>query len=259
MLADNRFRTTRSALFGLVSYAPGTKMPRHGHAPVAVSIVLSGGYEEVVGSDTRWLRPADLVFHPADEEHAVAFGRVTTTILRFELTLASGKYLSELPGLKFREPCVLRGGEAGSIGARMKRAFDCPDPVSELALESQVFEILSLLGPGVRNEQPKPALARDFVDASFADSISLADVAFAVQAHPGALARSFKSEFGVTIGEYIRQKRLSHAVTLLLESDLTLDAIALDAGFADQAHLNRSFVKHYRLTPGRYRQAYRPA
>ncbi|HAI28126.1 MAG TPA: AraC family transcriptional regulator, partial [Thalassospira sp.] len=43
----------------------------------------------------------------------------------------------------------------------------------------------------------------------------------------------------------------------MIKSGETLADIASSAGFADQSHLNRHFIRAFGLTPGRYARAIR--
>ena len=63
--------------------------------------------------------------------------------------------------------------------------------------------------------------------------------------------RAFKSATGVTPGAYRLNLRLNGARRLLAEGAALSDA-AHHMGFADQAHLQRSFKAHHALTPGCY-------
>lgn len=67
-------------------------------------------------------------------------------------------------------------------------------------------------------------------------------------------SRCFKVQFGCSPHRFIIEHRIRHVKRLLLNSALTLAEIALEAGFADQAHLGRSFNKHVGLSPGRWRR-----
>ena len=63
--------------------------------------------------------------------------------------------------------------------------------------------------------------------------------------------RCFKAATGVTPGVYRLNLRLNGARRLLAQGMALADA-AHAMGFADQAHLQRSFKAHHALTPGRY-------
>lgn len=68
--------------------------------------------------------------------------------------------------------------------------------------------------------------------------------------------RHFKAATGVTPGAYRLNLRLNGARRLLAQGAALAEA-AHCMGFADQAHLQRSFKAHHALTPGRYAQGAR--
>ncbi|MFC6673799.1 helix-turn-helix domain-containing protein [Marinobacterium aestuariivivens] len=61
-------------------------------------------------------------------------------------------------------------------------------------------------------------------------------------------------QFGVTPQQYLMNRRLQHARTLLLESRMPLAALALEVGFADASSFSRAFKNRFNETPGRTRQ-----
>lgn len=65
--------------------------------------------------------------------------------------------------------------------------------------------------------------------------------------------RRFKAATGVTPGAYRLNLRINGARELLAQG-VALAEAAQAMGFADQAHLQRSFKAHHALTPGRYAQ-----
>ena len=70
-------------------------------------------------------------------------------------------------------------------------------------------------------------------------------------------SRCFKVQFGCSPHRFIITQRICHARGLLISSRLTLAEIALESGFADQAHLGRSFSQHVGQSPGRWRRQHR--
>ena len=71
--------------------------------------------------------------------------------------------------------------------------------------------------------------------------------------HAVHLSRAFRSHFGCTVGDYIRQLRVEHARKQMTHTSTPLVDIAADAGFSDQAHFTRIFKRLTGMTPGQYR------
>jgi AraC-like DNA-binding protein len=65
------------------------------------------------------------------------------------------------------------------------------------------------------------------------------------------LLRGFAREVGTTPHAYLVQRRIQFARRLLVAGRPIVEA-AIDAGFADQSHLTRAFVRQFGITPGRY-------
>lgn len=63
----------------------------------------------------------------------------------------------------------------------------------------------------------------------------------------------FKKQMGVTLKKYILNHKLSLVETRLQYSDLTFSEIALELGFTDSSHLDKTFVSYKGITPSYYR------
>lgn len=67
------------------------------------------------------------------------------------------------------------------------------------------------------------------------------------------LCHFFKSEFGMTIHQYINEKRMYEAKKLLLNSNKTVTEIAEQIGFSTASNFIRCFKKHQQVTPKQFR------
>lgn len=95
------------------------------------------------------------------------------------------------------------------------------------------------------------AMLRD----SEGDAISIASVSDAVGLGPAELSRLFKAYHRVTPEGYRKQVRLARATRALANGSSVLVA-AHEAGFADTAHLSRTFRQQYGLAPSRWAQRF---
>jgi AraC-like DNA-binding protein len=73
-----------------------------------------------------------------------------------------------------------------------------------------------------------------------------------------SLQRSL-SEGGSCFSDLLTHARLGVSARLLVQTGRSPAEVAYACGFADQAHLGRTFKRHSALTPGRYREAFKLA
>ncbi len=73
-----------------------------------------------------------------------------------------------------------------------------------------------------------------------------------------SLSHDFRMFYGTSPYRYLTMRRLD-AVRRLLLAGLSLADAAQDAGFADQSHMTRHFLKTFGITPGRWLQVMRHA
>ncbi len=97
------------------------------------------------------------------------------------------------------------------------------------------------------------AEAIDYIYVHIMDRITVNDLAEAICISPAYLSRIFKQETGVSVSEYIRQRKLDMAKNLLRFSDYSLVEIANMLSYASQSH----FIQHFRAQTGMTPKAYR--
>lgn len=96
--------------------------------------------------------------------------------------------------------------------------------------------------------------ALEYIDAHFAESITLEQLARETALSRTHLCKCFKDVTGQTLFEYIEQVRVQHACYLLRTSGKTLTETAMEAGFESVSYFNRVFKKICGCTPGQYRR-----
>lgn len=237
-------------------HARGQILPHHLHEAPHFCFCLAGGFTEHIHGRERECGPGTLEYHPAGTVHsnrwAAGGGRC------FTVTLGD----SWSPTITERAP-LLQPGVLGSGGRDLIRQLRAellrPDHCSALTVEGLT---LAMLAAAVRDrvptrgrqEPPWLAMAKEYVHAHAYQSITIRQVACAVGTHPVHLARAFRKAFGMTVGHYVRELRVAKASELLRQSPLPLMVIALECGFADHAHLTRTFQRVLQTTPSAYRK-----
>jgi AraC-like DNA-binding protein len=94
--------------------------------------------------------------------------------------------------------------------------------------------------------------AAEFIAENCTRSLKLEDVCEAAELSASHLIRAFKQRYGMTPHAYLINRRIQFSRAQLRRGRVIAD-VALDAGFADQAHLQRTFKRLVAATPGQYR------
>jgi AraC-like DNA-binding protein len=96
---------------------------------------------------------------------------------------------------------------------------------------------------------------RDFIDAHFAEPVSLADLALIAEMSAFHLIRQFRRYYGVPPHRYLDLVRVQRA-KLMLQQGARISDTAFATGFSDQSHLTRQFKRVLGVTPGSYAKSY---
>jgi transcriptional regulator GlxA family with amidase domain len=96
--------------------------------------------------------------------------------------------------------------------------------------------------------------ALDFIDACFAEPITLSELAAVAELSMSRFAVRFSAEMGVSPQQYVRLVRVRHAQRLLRRG-MPSSIVATEVGFFDQSHLCRHFKRVLGRTPGEWLSA----
>ena len=108
------------------------------------------------------------------------------------------------------------------------------------------------------NDEPLLAEVFGFIEDSYAERVSLKDVARAVSLSPGHLTTVVRSKTGRTVLGWIAERRLAEARRLLVETDLAVEEVGHRVGYNDPTYFVRSFRRAHGATPLGWRRAGRP-
>ncbi|WP_027093893.1 AraC family transcriptional regulator [Cohnella thermotolerans] len=97
-------------------------------------------------------------------------------------------------------------------------------------------------------------LATQFIEDNEARPISLEEVAERVQVSPRQLQRIFQSEGKTTFSEWVEHVRLQKIGMELLQTERTIEEIALDHGYVNPNYLYPVFKQKFGMTPSAYRR-----
>jgi AraC-like DNA-binding protein len=164
-----------------------------------------------------------------------------------------------LPRPLFREPVIDDPRLAGRVRRAARTLLGDPDPLAaQEALDALV------LAAATRGSGWRPALVlgpmetvRELLHACYPDRLTADRLAEVAGGSRFQVYRLFRTRYGLSPSDYLRQLRLRAARRALAAGE-PVAAVAAATGFADQAHLTRTFRSAYGVTPGRYTRLLMP-
>lgn len=105
--------------------------------------------------------------------------------------------------------------------------------------------------------EPELQAAADWIKANAFSPLQLSSFAESKGWSPVQMTRKFQAAFGQTPSHYLTSIRLQKAMSLLLESDMTLDDIAAECGYESGFYLSRLFSKKTNMSPSAFRKLHR--
>lgn len=224
----------------------GGRAQRHAHHAHQVTLPFDGPVRFRTEAGAAWVEHRG-AFVASDRPHELDLDDVAIAQLFVEPETLEGRALgrrhadaavSELPEPQRTEmTAMLRAAwESGADDAAMVRtaraaiALLAAAPDTEAVLDARI------------------AQAIEAIRARIHGPIALHDVATAVALSPGRLRHLFVQETGVAFRPYILWLRLNVAIERSMAGGTWTEA-AHDAGFADSAHLSRTFRRMFGISP----------
>jgi AraC-like DNA-binding protein len=251
-------RVCGSALPGLQTVAAESarSFPRHTHDVFGIGVIDRGGQRSASGRGAVEAVRGDVITVNPGEVHDGVALRGETRAWRM-LHLAPALFGDAAPGCELTRPVLsdpaLRSG-VDRLFAAVARGDEA------LALEQGVLQLLSR-APGMLAPEPAPREALASLErarARIADDCAHAPTLAELAAEAGLsrfqLLRGFAAAFGLPPHAWLQQCRLSRARCLIAQGQSLAEAAA-GAGFADQSHMTRAFVRFLGFTPGAFASA----
>jgi AraC family transcriptional regulator len=206
----------------------------HAHDWPVISLYVMGGYRNFTECGEREIAGPSMVFYRRGAAHRNVAGETGFEQIEIEFDPA---WLG--PSALPPEEVLMRvGGTCGALARSV--AVRCAGGFPEAELRTSVQRLLTI----AHFEAARPVSAWiDGVTARLrADpGRRIAELAREVGRSPAWIGPAYRSLTGEGLQEMAARFRVERAARLLRESDQTLCAIATEAGFCDQSHMNRTF------------------
>ena len=149
------------------------------------------------------------------------------------------------------------------MGARLQQSLltSAPELERTVGANSLLLELLHTCMRLIRGDTKRPMAGRlvqeayRYMDRHFCEDCNLEKIAAQVHVTANHLHTAFMESEGITPYEYVLQKRIERAKTLICSGEHSLAQIALETGFCSQSHFTAAFKKSTGQTPARYRKS----
>ena len=96
----------------------------------------------------------------------------------------------------------------------------------------------------------------EYIYAHIRDRITIAEHADYAKVSCSFLSRQFKKELGISVSDYIRERKIEVSKELLRDTEESILDISYALSFSSQSHFIQSFKAITGITPKKYRQMY---
>jgi AraC family transcriptional regulator len=242
----------------VLRYEPGARLARHHHAAATLSLMLEGDQRESVGRRHYDCARFSAVLKGPGVEHANQVGPRAARGLFAEMSPDTEASLRDAAGRPLDAGCFSDGATRHLV-RRIGQELRLGRPGASLIVEGLLYELLGTL---VRKRGIEPVRrgtvqlrrALEYLEGHYRTRLTVAEVAGQAGIHPSYLAELFRERYAVSVGEWVRNRRLEFVREALHNPARPISSIACQAGFADQSHLTRLFRARFGLTPAGYRR-----
>lgn len=99
----------------------------------------------------------------------------------------------------------------------------------------------------------------DYTEMHFRENLTIDTLSYMFNYSGSYITKMFKKELGMTYSEYLRQRRIYEACSLISQGNRTVKEITKLVGFNDTAHFVKCFEKYVGMPPSAYRLNMREA
>lgn len=255
----------RCGMAGVEAVLASTRhvFPRHTHDQFGIGVIHQGAHRSLSGRGMVEAGTGDVITVNPGEVHDGApigdHGR-SWRILYFDPWVVSAAVADMSEGrtdaFEFAHPVIAGGPLVSRFGA-LFAAMTRGGTAAALLSEEMLFILFSGLRPKPGGEAAVPDTihaAQRLIDDDPSAPLTLNDLAQEAGLSKFQLLRGFRRATGLTPHAYLMQRRIALARRLIARR-MPLAAAAQTAGFADQSHMTRIFVRKYGVSPRLYAEA----
>src|SRR6266568_9528440 len=158
-------------------------------------------------------------------------------------------------------------GLANALGPLMAKPTEASNLFTDHIFSAMVAHLASRYGGLQRSNVPsldgrrygaltssQEKLVKEFILDDLTSNPGLSDLASYCGLSRSHFARAFKRTMGMPPHRWLMTQRINRSKDLLCKTRMPIIEIAMECGFADQAHLTRVFTRAFGIGPGGFRR-----
>jgi AraC family transcriptional regulator len=236
-------------------HSSNLRLPRHAHEHPAITFVLAGGFRETFGSITHECTTLSLLFKPAGAEHVNTYSSAGARSFIVEPLPNDGSLPAAFVELDRQAP--QKSEQLVPLALLLYRTFQAGDDSASVDCEELAWRLTASAPSAMplrREAAPWLQRVEELLRSEPQECWSLSALGSIANVHPVYLARAFRRHFGMSIGAYVRRRRIAVATRMLAEPHASPSRTAPSLGYADQSHFGRAFLRETGRSPGNYRR-----
>lgn len=249
----DQIKSVNNNVFNLcvTQHESNSQIINHYHDNNYISILLNGQYNEFNDKNNHQIKAGDILFRPKNYDHENKFENLGGTCFNIEF---KSEWVHQFD-TSLILPDEFFHFKTGKFTSLYKLFIyfsngNNEDLLLEL-LNDWLFEINQKeLAKGYLPWIEKIINILNNEIYCFHSLQSLSDRVFVEKTY---MARAFKERQGITIGEFQLKSKIENAFFKLLNSSKSINEIAFENGFFDDAHFIKAFKLVYKISPLQFR------
>ena len=166
---------------------------------------------------------------------------------------------SDSDGAWFAEAARLTPEMLGSVRSLQKMAFQ--GITRRAYVEARAIELVCDLWGQLASSAPAPLGLLDertlakvektrlHIDANYAEPLVMQVLARNAGTNESKLSQAFRAVYGMTVFEYVRNRRMEEARRLLRRCNMSVTEIAFEVGYEHSCNFSVAYKRHFGVTP----------
>jgi len=245
----------------------------HWHDEAEFTLITDGSADYRINLSDHTADEGDLLFIPPRILHSVSTRKDENAVSEtyvFHLNFLGGnstdicstRYLTPLMNEEFSVPCHIKPEHPAyaslrNIFGQLNSLYQGETAGYELALKALLLQVVFLLlqysekvpAPDTVTSQEKLKQALNYIEAHYAESVTVRELAGLCYFSEYHFMRFFKKHMNMTCIEYINNLRLEKAVGQFEQGNRSILDVSLASGFHNLSYFYKVFKRKYHVTP----------